>query len=144
MAHSRCAIHVHGCYAQEEKVPPVPLKLGRSVRQDWEAKPNLSRGFPCPLLASSGHRFFPVCLLEHTLPRSAPSAYELSQTSYLLSPLKNRALKVMVTHAHFHQRLRGLCALPLMLLYSFDNLFLSTSTMQALGIQQEAPVSDFS
>lgn len=101
----------------EGRSSPFPSLSGQTEagRQDWEAKLNLSQGFPRSLLPSSGRLFFRVCLLEHTLPRSAPSAYELSRTSYLISPLKNWALKARVTHVDFHQRFRGLCALPLML-----------------------------
>lgn len=82
-----------------------------------EAKLNLNKGFPLSLPPSSCCLFSQVCLLKRTLPCFVPSAYELSQTSYLTRLLKNWLLRVMVTHVHFHQWIRGHCS-------SFDISFI--------------------
>ena len=88
-------------------------------------KLNLNKGSPPSRPPSSCCVFLPVCLLQHTLPHSMPSACELSHTLYLISPLKNWVLRATVTCVQLHRGFWGLCAPPLMLLYSFETCFLA-------------------
>lgn len=114
MAHSKRSVNAHHCYAQKCSFSnPSFSSQTESMRQSWSSV--RAPHFPCHLLAAVF--FSQVCLLERTLPCFVPSAYELSQTSYLIRLLKNWLLRVTVTHVHFHQWIRGHCS-------SFDTSFI--------------------